>query len=71
MANINPGTLVRQGQKLGEFTSTESFEMEASVGAREVGRLREGQTVILKSEIISGEFEGRIQRINKSVFAPH
>jgi multidrug efflux pump subunit AcrA (membrane-fusion protein) len=63
-ANINPGTLVRIGQKLGEFTNTELLEMEAAVGIREAKRLRIGQKVKLISEVIPGEFSGTIQRIN-------
>jgi len=63
-ANINPGTLVRTGQKLGAFASTSVLEMEGAVGIREVGRLRVGQEVTLTSEIIKGEFAGKIQRIN-------
>ena len=64
VSNINPGTLVRIGQKLGEFTSTGLLEMEAAVGVQEVKRLVIGQNVILKSEMIPGTFHGKIQRIN-------
>jgi|GEM_PF-42015 len=63
-ANINPGTLVRTGQKLGEFTNTELYEMEAAVSVRDVDRLKVGQKVTLISEVIPGTFEGRIQRMN-------
>ena len=63
-ANINPGTLVRGGQRLGVFTNTSLLEMEAAVGVREIDRLRVGQRVILSSEVVRGRFEGKIQRIN-------
>jgi multidrug efflux pump subunit AcrA (membrane-fusion protein) len=66
-ANINPGTLVRVGQKLGEFTSTELYEMEANVGIRDVDRLRAGQRVALTSEVVTGTFDGRVQRINSVI----
>lgn len=64
-ALINPGTLVRVGQKLGEFISTEVYEMEASVTLFDANRLEAGQIVRLTSEDVQGTFEGRIQRINR------
>ena len=63
-ANINPGTLVRMGQKLGAFTNTALLEMEAAVNVRDADRLRVGQTVALTSEVVPGAFDGRIVRIN-------
>jgi multidrug efflux pump subunit AcrA (membrane-fusion protein) len=63
-ANINPGTLIRVGQKLGEFTNTELLEMEAAVNVRDAERLRVGQVVTLKSDVVPGAFEGSIVRIN-------
>jgi multidrug efflux pump subunit AcrA (membrane-fusion protein) len=65
MSLINPGTLVRVGQKLGEFISTEIYEMEASVTLFDANRLEKGQHVNLTSEDVQGTFEGRIRRINR------
>jgi membrane fusion protein (multidrug efflux system) len=62
---INPGTLVRVGQKLGEFISTEVYEMEASVGLFDANRLDVGQPVTLTSEDVQGTFTGHIRRINR------
>lgn len=62
---INPGTLIRVGQKLGEFISTELYEMEASVTLFDANRLEMGQYVNLTSEDVQGIFAGRIQRINR------
>jgi multidrug efflux pump subunit AcrA (membrane-fusion protein) len=64
---INPGTLVRVGQKLGEFTSTDLYEMEAAVGLFEANRLKIGQPVTLKTEDVRGAFSGKIQRINRVI----
>jgi len=64
---INPGTLVRVGQKLGEFTSTDLYEMEAAVGLFEANRLKVGQAVTLKTEDVRGTFSGKIQRINRVI----
>jgi multidrug efflux pump subunit AcrA (membrane-fusion protein) len=66
-SSINPGTLVRMGQKLGEFTSTDLYEMEAAVNVFDANLLEIGMIVMLKSEDIRGVFEGRIQRINSVV----
>lgn len=64
VANINTGTLVRVGQKLGEFTNTDLYELEATAGISEVANLSVGETVTLTSEDIPGAFKGRIERIN-------
>jgi multidrug efflux pump subunit AcrA (membrane-fusion protein) len=66
-SQINPGTLVRVGQKLGEFTSTDLYEMEAAVGLFEANRLNVGQAVTLKTEDVRGTFPGKIQRINRVI----
>jgi len=64
-ASINPGTLVRVGQKLGEFIDTGLYEMEASVSLFDANRLDAGETVTLTSDDVQGSFQGRIQRINR------
>lgn len=66
-SNINPGTLVRVGQKLGEFTNTRLYELEAPVGLFDLKRVRIGQTVDLTTEDLSEKFSGHIQRINSII----
>ena len=66
-SSINPGTLVRVGQKLGEFTSTDLYEMEAAVDLSEANRLKVGMEVTLQTEDLQGSFKGRIQRINSVI----
>lgn len=66
-AGINPGTLVRQGQKLGEFTRTDLYEMMANVSLFAANRLKQGQSVTLATRDLGGRFEGRIQRINRVI----
>ncbi|MBN1782447.1 efflux RND transporter periplasmic adaptor subunit [bacterium] len=61
---VNPGTLIRTGQKLGELAGTGLYEMEASVTLDEAEQLRTGQPVKMTSEDMPGEFRGTIQRIN-------
>lgn len=64
MSNINPGTLVRMGQKLGEFTNTDIYELEAFAGIKDVQFLKVGEPVSLTSEDTPGTFSGTIKRIN-------
>ncbi|MBN2226408.1 MAG: HlyD family efflux transporter periplasmic adaptor subunit [candidate division Zixibacteria bacterium] len=66
-SDINPGMLVRNGQKLGEFTGTGAFELEASVGINDVGHLHIGDRVTLTSDDVAGEFPGTIERINEKI----
>lgn len=68
-SNINQGTLVRQGQKLGEFTSTAVYELEATANLSEVGHLHVGDNVTLTSEDLPGKFKGKIARINDVIDA--
>ncbi|MBN2105639.1 HlyD family efflux transporter periplasmic adaptor subunit [bacterium] len=67
LTQVNPGTLVRIGQKLGEFVGTDLYEMEAAVTLDEAGQLHVGQAVHLSSEDMQGSFQGIIQRINSVV----
>lgn len=64
---INPGTLVRQGQKLGEFTNTDLYELEAAVILFDANRLKVGQQVLLTTEDVRGAFKGSIHRINRVI----
>jgi multidrug efflux pump subunit AcrA (membrane-fusion protein) len=66
-SEINPGTLVRQGQKLGEFTSTDTYEMEAFADLDEVGLLEVEMPAILTSDDLPGTFQGRVNRINETI----
>lgn len=66
-SNLNPGMLVMNGQRLGEFTSTGIFELEASVNLAEVRNVKRGQNVKLISDDIPGEFEGVVERVNNKI----
>jgi len=63
--SIEPGALVRAGQKLGTFVQPGVFELEASVVPNQLKYLREGQTVALKSE--GKTYTGKILRFNEVV----
>jgi multidrug efflux pump subunit AcrA (membrane-fusion protein) len=59
--------LIRNGQDLGEFTSTDIYELEASVGLQDIRNIKRGQSVQLTSDDIPGHFEGVIARINDKI----
>lgn len=66
-ANINPGTLVMNGQKLGEFINTSLFEMEVAVSLREVSILKIGTEVNLKAIGSDELLKGKVARINEKI----
>ena len=69
VASITEGTLVRAGQKLGEFFNPNSYEMEASVSLRELPYLQQGNTVELRSEDMPGKWTGRVLRVSDVIDA--
>ena len=66
-AEINPGTLVRPGQKLGEFIRPQGYELQAPIGASEFDLISQGDSVRLKSNDISGQWLGQVSRINNKI----
>lgn len=68
-ANIYPGTLVRNGQKLGEFINPYNFEFEATVSLKDINLLKIGDKVKLFSEDIGGQWAGNIRRISDKMDA--
>ncbi len=66
-ASINPGALVRSGQKLGELMRTGNYELEVTVPLRELSYIRPGYAVQLYSDDIEGNWTGRVKRISDQV----
>ncbi len=66
-SNVNPGTLIRIGQKIGVFSNTDVFELELSVKAVDANLISVGDM----TEIISPEggavCKGRVARINAAI----
>lgn len=63
-ALVTPGTLIRSGQKLGEFIDTDIYEMEVSVSAEFADLLKVGNTVKLNNLNKSKNYEGKVIRVN-------
>lgn len=66
-SNINPGTLVRNGQLLGEFINTSLYEMEAVVKLNEIHLLKVGADVNLVSLGNDEIIKGKLVRINEKI----
>lgn len=68
-ASINPGALVRSGQKMGALMNTRRFELQATLPLADLHYIRVGNQVNLRSEDLAGAWTGRITRIGDQVDA--
>ncbi|MBW1295517.1 efflux RND transporter periplasmic adaptor subunit [Aquimarina litoralis] len=66
-ALVTEGTLIRQGQKLGEFVDTSVYEIEVAIGIEYSDLLKIGETVELSNLDKSKNYKGIVTRINGSV----
>jgi RND family efflux transporter MFP subunit len=66
-ALVNPGSLIRQGQKLGEFINPNIYEMEVAINAKYMDLLQKGNTVDLVNLDNSNTWKGKIVRVNGRV----
>lgn len=66
---INPGALVRAGQKLGDLMNTNTFELEASIPLGDLKYVKKGDEVDLFSEDLNQSFKGKVVRISDQVNA--
>jgi len=66
-ALVTEGTLVRAGQKLGEFINTDNYELEVAVSKKYSDLLKVGETVDLVNLDKTANYSGIVERINGSV----
>ena len=64
---VNPGTLIRPGQKLGEFISPEVYELQVSVKSAFQNLLKIGKKVNLSNLENTQNYTGKVLRINGKV----
>ena len=65
---VTPGTVIRPGQKLGEFIDPSVFELEAPISSSNIDHLKVGQKVQLSSTDNSGRnWPGTVTRINRLI----
>ncbi len=66
-ALVNKGSLVRPGQKLGEFINPAVYEMEVAVSNNFIDFLETGRKVTLQTLDKTAQYEGTISRINARI----
>lgn len=66
-ALVTPGSLIRVGQKLGEFIDPSVYEMEVAVNADYVNLLKVGKAVELNNLEKTKKYTGKVIRINGKV----
>lgn len=66
-ALVTPGTLVRSGQKLGEFIDPSIYELEVSVSVEFSDMLKIGNRVSLNNLDKTKEYQGKVIRINGKI----
>jgi membrane fusion protein (multidrug efflux system) len=66
-ALVSPGSLVRVGQKLGEYIDPSVYEMEVSINAAYADLLKIGNSVTLSNLEKSTKYTGKIVRVNGKV----
>lgn len=64
---VTEGTLVRAGQKLGEFINTDTYELEVSISKTYSDLLKIGKTVELLDLDKTKKYRGTVTRINGKV----
>lgn len=67
VALVNPGSLIRSGQKLGEFIDPKVYEMEVAINAKYMNLLEKGNLVNITSRDTDETWEGKIVRVNGRV----
>lgn len=66
-ALVSPGSLVRVGQKLGEFIDPSVYEMEISINAEFADLLKVGNSVTLSNLEKTKNYTGKVVRVNGKV----
>ena len=66
-ALVTEGTLIRNGQKLGEFIDPTVYEMQVAISKSYVSLLKVGETVNLSNLEKTETYSGTVSRINGSI----
>lgn len=68
-AMINPGSLVRAGQKMGSLMGTGDYEMQATVSLEDLKFIKTGTKVQLYSDAAAGNWTGTVRRVSDMIDA--
>ncbi len=66
-ALVTEGTLIRNGQKLGEFIDPSEYEMEVAISKTYANLLKVGEEVQLNNLDKTNSYVGKISRVNGSI----
>jgi RND family efflux transporter MFP subunit len=66
-ALVTEGSLVRNGQKLGDFIDTSSYEIQVAISKTYAGLLKVGESVVLRTLDGASVYSGVVSRVNGSV----
>ncbi|NND05574.1 MAG: HlyD family efflux transporter periplasmic adaptor subunit [Saprospiraceae bacterium] len=66
-ASVTQGALVRAGQKLGEFISPNTYELEVPINTKYADMVRVGQQVNLHNLERTKNYQGKVIRVNSIV----
>lgn len=66
-SSIQPGSLVRAGQMMGELMGTGAYEMKATLNLEDLQFIKTGNKVNLYSDAIAGTWTGTIKRISDQI----
>lgn len=66
-SNVNPGTLIRVGQKIGVFSNTDLFEIELSLTASDANLISIGDKVDIISPEDGSIWLGKVARMNAAI----
>lgn len=64
---IDAGTLVRASQQLGQFTKTDTYEIEASINAEDRFYIKTGNKLEITFNGVSNPIQGTVARINSRI----
>lgn len=64
---VSSGTLVRVGQKLGEFIDPSVYEMEVAISSEFAGLLKVGNSVSLSNLAKTKQYIGKVVRVNGKI----
>ncbi|MBD78383.1 MAG: hypothetical protein CL840_05655 [Crocinitomicaceae bacterium] len=65
--NLQPGTMIRVGQKLGTFIQSGSYELEAAVSLNNANLIQVGDSVLLTSEDVPKTWVGKVKRLSQHI----
>lgn len=68
-STVNPGTLIRVNQKLGEYIDPSIYDLVTTIALKDLNFINVGDKVSLKSSDIKGNWVGKVSRISDKIDA--